>query len=225
MCGERNPTSVSPPSATGSSLRVRGTDLRSTSLQAGHRVIHACAGNGVAFARRPASSSGHPCVCGEQRGTAAAAWCRIGSSLRVRGTARNRRRCMVSHRVIPAYAGNGPGAFSYGLRLTGHPCVCGERLWELADELEEFGSSLRVRGTDHPGKTSELSIPVIPACAGNGLGWGVGHGAEWGHPCVCGERDVNPVVGGIADGSSLRVRGTDSVSWCAIEFSCQIQTL
>ena len=50
-----------------------------------------------------------------------------------------------------------------------------------------------------------MSAGVIPACAGNKVG------------------AVAVLFGSV--GSSLRVRGTVSVSWSAIESSCQIQPL
>ena len=70
-----------------------------------------------------------------------------------------------------------------------------------------------------------MGTGVIPACAGNRGRYVASTYARPGHPCVCGEQVAAP-RGALWDvGLSLRVRGTDSVSWCAIEFSCQIQTL
>ena len=66
---------------------------------------------------------------------------------------------------------------------------------------------------------------VIPACAGNRLDRRGCVALKSGHPCVCGEQliEMASVIG--IGGSSLRVRGTDCLSWHAIEFSCQIQPL
>ena len=46
-----------------------------------------------------------------------------------------------------------------------------------------------------------------------------------GHPCVCGEQARLRASTSDTVGSSLRVRGTDCLSWHATECSCQIQPL
>ena len=68
-----------------------------------------------------------------------------------------------------------------------------------------YESSLRVRGTELFRVLRMERLRVIPACAGNGS-------------CIASAGDGS-------FGSSLRVRGTGCLSWYAIEFSCQIQTL
>ena len=110
---------------------------------------------------------------------------------------------------------------------------------------EASGASLRVRGNRAVLASPRVTWRVIPACAGTVRPlrrWSQRHrvipacagnselGVELpcvlaGHPCVCGEQVEPAMFERLLDGSSLRVRGTDCVSWCAIEFSCQIQTL
>ena len=186
---------------------------------------------------------GHPCVCGEQLRVDHAADFHHGSSLRVRGTGRCEPPRRSSGRGIPACAGNRRVRKYFGAAIPGHPCVCGEQATFRRFELRRCGSSLRVRGT---GQITSSPIPlsrvipacagnvmehladacgerVIPACAGNRAASWRWPGAAPGHPCVCGEQIVNRQWALRTMGSSLRVRGTDSVIWCTTECSCQIQ--
>ena len=150
-------------------------------------VIPACAGNRVGNHPTPSRKPGHPCVCGEQSRTSERMRAMGGSSLRVRGT--DLRYNILLHATISA------------------------------------GSSLRVRGTVDIIVMEAAGWWVIPACAGNRWVFEDGDGAETGHPCVCGEQTGAEAAADGWVGSSLRVRGTDSVIWCAIESSCQIQPL
>ncbi len=50
-----------------------------------------------------------------------------------------------------------------------HPRVCGERKKEVDENVDEYGSSPRVRGT-HALVVALVALPrFIPACAGNAL--------------------------------------------------------
>ena len=82
-----------------------------------------------------------------------------------------------------------------------------------------------MRGTVEVDVEAEFDDRVIPACAGNSIGAVRRLLLKAGHPCVCGEQSRMASMKVMDLGSSLRVRGTDCLSWCAIEFSCQIQPL
>ena len=87
VCGEQSSLYCRQPFMTGSSPRVRGTDLTDNSFKQIRRFIPACAGNRLSLATTKRIGAVHPRVCGEQ----VAAWAIIGaacgSSPRVRGTA------------------------------------------------------------------------------------------------------------------------------------------
>ena len=187
------------------------------------RVIPACAGNSCGRLGAGGLLQGHPCVCGEQLTDQEAHMHANGSSLRVRGTAGMAIKDAGTSRVIPACAGNSRHGHQRRRNLTGHPCVCGEQPAWPSKTPEPHGSSLRVRGTADTAVLLIALSRVIPACAGNRPAGGVSHNHRSGHPCVCGEQIG--LGAGLVElvGSSLRVRGTDSVSWCTIECSCQIQ--
>ena len=168
-----------------------------------------------------------------------------GASLRVRGTVAPGDAGEEWVRGIPACAGNSDTCEATCAQSSGHPCACGEQCGPWAASWLRNGSSLRVRGIArywrHPGRFSRV-IPacaggiggsllhagpvgrVIPACAGNRASAWSGQLGFPGHPCVCGEQSIVGAPDSSSSGSSLRVRGTVSVIWCAIEFSGQIHT-
>ena len=131
-----------------------------------------------------------------------------GSSPRVRGTLRRRRRGARRARIIPACAGNARKSISPMARSTDHPRVCGERFRLAVMRNDSGGSSPRVRGTRRHERHSLERDRIIPACAGNASGSRsmVRRAAD--HPRVCGERASGPNSASTINGSSPRVRGT-----------------
>ena len=91
-----------------------------------------------------------------------------GSSPRVRGTDRRRKRSGREERFIPAGAGNGVRGLLRRLHRTVHPRGCGERLSGTEGLHGYNGSSPRVRGTVMPGVGTAVGGRFIPAGAGNG---------------------------------------------------------
>ena len=57
-----------------------------------------------------------------------------------------------------------------------------------------------------------VAIRIIPACAGNSIPSMTNVIEAWDHPRVCGEQFVSKVVIHLYEGSSPRVRGTESFS-------------
>ena len=194
----------------GSSPRVRGTLLGTPGIGSGVRFIPACAGN--------------------SRWTRFPLPVRRGSSPRVRGTPRRRRRRPPSPPVHPRVCGE----LSRG-RPPRHgasrfiPACAGNSLGVVLSAKRLPGSSPRVRGTPQGGAPAWPQRRFIPACAGNSLaaaGWrafGAGssprvrgtrnpsrndQGGRSVHPRVCGELWMGSgrVMG--SSGSSPRVRGT-----------------
>ena len=212
----------------GSSPRVRGTGWPCRGRPALRRFIPACAGNGLhrplwrstspvhprvcgeravyGVGRSPTTV--HPRVCGERRATAMSSAGSSGSSPRVRGTGQPLHLHVGHRRFIPACAGNGHGPARSGRPGTVHPRVCGERDRSSDSKLNDYGSSPRVRGTDHRDHAEVGLHRFIPACAGNGSSRSAPTSGTTVHPRVCGERGWNGGDSGRYDGSSPRVRGT-----------------
>ena len=90
----------------GSSPRMRGTPVASFATIAVTGIIHAYAGNTSQCAALRAVLRDHPRVCGEHIVWVCHASSYLGSSPRMRGTHRLKRRRIVIIGIIPAYAGN-----------------------------------------------------------------------------------------------------------------------
>ena len=208
VCGEQGSTICQRTGGDGSSPRVRGTDEEEYHLAAPSRFIPACAGNRNIPSLATHSETVHPRVCGEQVDNLDQVIKSVGSSPRVRGTAR---RAGIRHHVIrfiPACAGNSgnhPPRVGNG---PVHPRVCGEQIYSHVPEHSHCGSSPRVRGTVLELVAARDAHRFIPACAGNSLYF-------WGffcdlpvHPRVCGEQGSSLAEKAPIVGSSPRVRGT-----------------
>ena len=119
-------------------------------------------------------------------GNSLPSWIATGSSPRVRGTDRLRRRRQPLGRFIPARAGN--------------------RCRDAADNLW-VGSSPRVRGTDAVFATEDHWMRFIPARAGNRPKLSIFRRLPTVHPRACGEQPPMPIRDRSTAGSSPRVRG------------------
>ena len=160
--GENRPQTVHP--------RVCGEQIyRSELFQFCSRFIPACAGNSSFVVHSPVSQSVHPRVCGEQSLVTIIMLMVAGSSPRVRGTVKRVGESCKKRRFIPACAGNREPSWHERLCRPVHPRVCGEQ-WRLAlEELHDYGSSPRVRGTGKIEQPERTQTRFIPACAGNSL--------------------------------------------------------
>ena len=147
-------------------------------------------------------------MCGERQEKRVITRTTHGSSPRVRGTGRHAPDSGLPQRFIPACAGNGPQARSFGRRSTVHPRVCGERQEKRVITRTTHGSSPRVRGTGRHAPDSGLPQRFIPACAGNGVATCYEILLPPVHPRVCGERGRSALFQSSWLGSSPRVRGT-----------------
>ena len=212
----------------GSSPRVRGTGYFGLIALVGLRFIPACAGNSRAKKSAPFASPVHPRVCGEQGRDNVDRGIRkvhprvcgeqaigldnfisdVGSSPRVRGTARERVSARACTRFIPACAGNSSMPDRQPPPGPVHPRVCGEQHPSKIQFSSFIGSSPRVRGTVHSHDPRQAAPRFIPACAGNSetFKWIINLQAV--HPRVCGEQYAKGRRLCRRCGSSPRVRGT-----------------
>ena len=132
----------------------------------------------------------------------------MGSSPRMRGTRLKGSYHMPTFGIIPAYAGNTCPKLAASMLHRDHPRVCGEHTASTQVLRRSLGSSPRMRGTLLRVRAERQSTGIIPAYAGNTrcrTGFQAGCGD---HPRVCGEHQLDALVGGIRTGSSPRMRGT-----------------
>ena len=189
-CGEHSIPDHDPPAFRGSSPRVRGTHSEGLEEVAGARFIPARAGN---TRRRGSSAAGrpvHPRACGEHAASAAFAPPSTGSSPRVRGTRTTR----APGRAVP----------------TVHPRACGEHRCASNETLSIIGSSPRVRGTRSGDREGSPHLRFIPARAGNTARQENHRSRSSVHPRACGEHAGHEIAQSPPDGSSPRVRGTQT---------------
>ena len=147
VCGEQPQRRGQARGISGSSPRVRGTDLRAVLVLLSRRFIPACAGNSSASRVISPCRSVHPRVCGEQHRPRAVSTWTCGSSPRVRGTVVDKIDRHFGARFIPACAGNSPNTHHKQQALPVHPRVCGEQQTVTSGSGFTPGSSPRVRGT------------------------------------------------------------------------------
>ena len=212
VCGEQDVVNHETWAGTGSSPRVRGTDIHIRRGHPGRRFIPACAGNRITGVPGESAGAVHPRVCGEQSVPRAVSPVSCGSSPRVRGTAAPPRAIGLRPRFIPACAGNSTHRPQASERRAVHPRVCGEQTTSASLARSDFGSSPRVRGTAATRRCSTYSCRFIPACAGNSTTSSYFAVSQPVHPRVCGEQPIATRARPPSVGSSPRVRGTERVA-------------
>ena len=127
VCGEQFHLLLFATQPTGSSPRVRGTELPAPDQQLLQGIIPACAGNSGFVPYIPTHCRDHPRVCGEQFAYFNLANQYSGSSPRVRGTGQRKSVCVIYDGIIPACAGNRLEKLGRKLSSRDHPRVCGEQ--------------------------------------------------------------------------------------------------
>ncbi len=151
----------------GSSPRGRGTVSCLTEPLRYSRFIPAWAGNRQDLRSQGPRPAVHPRVGGEQDGSSICWNFSAGSSPRGRGTVIFPFSRLLSHRFIPAWAGNSQHSACAGARLPVHPRVGGEQSCGDSLVFVDAGSSPRGRGTEHRPSGVIAQRRFIPAWAGN----------------------------------------------------------
>ena len=209
VCGEQMASLTRDSTFSGSSPRVRGTVHPTGGQCRQWRFIPACAGNRQIVHFLLIISAVHPRVCGEQFCNQFTAPTGVGSSPRVRGTARPDSSHAGPRRFIPACAGNRVACVTDVQIDPVHPRVCGEQTCPAFVQSILPGSSPRVRGTVGSYQSTTASDRFIPACAGNSFADPVIDTNATVHPRVCGEQYLRRHSHCAGVGSSPRVRGTE----------------
>ena len=126
-CGEQFPDRILFDTTFGSSPRLRGTVHVARVLYWEVRFIPAPAGNSWPWYLTCGSPPVHPRACGEQSELNTSRLSRIGSSPRLRGTAKAWAANLSDSRFIPAPAGNSLNQGSENQDTAVHPRACGEQ--------------------------------------------------------------------------------------------------
>ena len=132
VCGGQAPLSLEGRLMSGSSPRVRGTEMVGRGRRTCRRFIPACAGDSRDGRQGRISGSVHPRVCGGQYPSLMKATLLTGSSPRVRGTGVARAGEADDLRFIPACAGDRPATMTAYREMAVHPRVCGGQLRRIS---------------------------------------------------------------------------------------------
>ena len=189
VCGEHDGADRTLSVSTGSSPRMRGTQVFCDDLSTRLGIIPAYAGNTLKCATMYTWVRDHPRVCGEHAHRNDNGTNDMGSSPRMRGTHPDIFVCADTKGIIPAYAGNTePPTASQPLNRD-HPRVCGEHPSINGVHPLSGGSSPRMRGTLTSGCDVSIRIGIIPAYAGNTARCSRMSLGSRDHPRVCGEHE------------------------------------
>ena len=152
----------------------------------------------------------HPRACGANAVMCSYSLARCGSSPRVRG-----KRCAcglrdMSHRIIPARAGQTRCGVLPCRPPSDHPRACGANSVAIQLYHCNVGSSPRVRGKRFDGLDGETVHRIIPARAGQTRRRCSRVYRRSDHPRACGANFRHAIIGLHHVGSSPRVRGKQS---------------
>ena len=130
-------------------------------------IIPADAGNTSSASMVMNVLKDHPRGCGEHLRAACLEESPAGSSPRMRGTRRDKRRKRDRFRIIPADAGNTARCHACEGQGRDHPRGCGEHPRVRVERCGDEGSSPRMRGTPSCSVIFTNLVGIIPADAGN----------------------------------------------------------
>ena len=133
---------------------------------------------------------------------------RRGSSPLARGTQSSQLWFMLPRRLIPARAGNTCLPFPIRRYPAAHPRSRGEHSMMFRCSLAGNGSSPLARGTLFADVHKVIAARLIPARAGNTIGFSLSHGVTSAHPRSRGEHTKSPSTTSYRRGSSPLARGT-----------------
>ena len=166
---------------------MRGTQHRYHIAVVIRGIIPACAGSTSLSVRVVSVRRDHPRMCGEHYVHRPQLDWDVGSSPHVRGA-----RCFATvfldgFGIIPACAGSTCPSRPSAATAGDHPRMCGEHRICCQSCKISTGSSPHVRGARQSRSLINLSLGIIPACAGSTRILLHKDDPVWDHPRMCGE--------------------------------------
>ena len=146
VCGEKISQTRRNLPLGGSPPRVRGK-ARGASLLCQHlRITPACAGKRKPPPDRHKNWGDHPRVCGEKPQWAPITLLMLGSPPRMRGKGQGQGDGCDHQGITPACAGKSSLRWAAIQTHGDHPRVCGEKMFGKNSNIQDVGSSPRMRG-------------------------------------------------------------------------------
>ena len=167
MCGEHGRLATMPCRSPGSSPHVRGARAGRLCGVPRSGIIPACAGSTPSNTTPRATTRDHPRMCGEHADGNKTIQGAKGSSPHVRGALARRFASGSATGIIPACAGSTPMSPTGRGAMWDHPRMCGEHSRPMKSRSNCGGSSPHVRGARQSRSLINLSLGIIPACAGS----------------------------------------------------------
>ena len=167
MCGEHNGWKDKAALYLGSSPHVRGARRRQQDHPGSQGIIPACAGSTSRPPDLHTVPRDHPRMCGEHADGNKTIQGAKGSSPHVRGALARRFASGSATGIIPACAGSTPMSPTGRGAMWDHPRMCGEHSRPMKSRSNCGGSSPHVRGARQSRSLINLSLGIIPACAGS----------------------------------------------------------
>ena len=167
MCGEHNGWKDKAALYLGSSPHVRGARAGRLCGVPRSGIIPACAGSTPSNTTPRATTRDHPRMCGEHADGNKTIQGAKGSSPHVRGALARRFASGSATGIIPACAGSTPMSPTGRGAMWDHPRMCGEHSRPMKSRSNCGGSSPHVRGARQSRSLINLSLGIIPACAGS----------------------------------------------------------
>ena len=151
----------------GSSPHVRGARQACDDALQESGIIPACAGSTTVGKTKLLFIWDHPRMCGEHADGNKTIQGAKGSSPHVRGALARRFASGSATGIIPACAGSTPMSPTGRGAMWDHPRMCGEHSRPMKSRSNCGGSSPHVRGARQSRSLINLSLGIIPACAGS----------------------------------------------------------
>ena len=167
MCGEHYVHRPQLDWDVGSSPHVRGAQNLLPIMQDLDGIIPACAGSTSRPPDLHTVPRDHPRMCGEHADGNKTIQGAKGSSPHVRGALARRFASGSATGIIPACAGSTPMSPTGRGAMWDHPRMCGEHSRPMKSRSNCGGSSPHVRGARQSRSLINLSLGIIPACAGS----------------------------------------------------------
>ena len=197
----------------GSSPLARGTPPAFETSVFPCGLIPARAGNTQRRANLHRAHGAHPRSRGEHKTATPRSAASEGSSPLARGTLRRTSFPKKFFGLIPARAGNTPGAPNGWRTRRAHPRSRGEHSPGISGIMPHPGSSPLARGTHHQRCHTRIDAGLIPARAGNTMLQGRCRAAGRAHPRSRGEHPNTLWTNLALTGSSPLARGTLGDYW------------
>ena len=154
----------------------------------------------------------HPHACGDKRNSLLRHRSNPGSSPRVWGQVFLQLPMILKPHIIPTRVGTSHRCRGRQCRTQDHPHACGDKLTQYLAVSQIAGSSPRVWGQVAQVLNASWNKRIIPTRVGTSEGREPEPSSKEDHPHACGDKLPFYLLNSVAEGSSPRVWGQESLT-------------